>query len=93
MLKSAISTLCLGWLVIAAAMAHQPDAIVLREGATKQLSPHVWAIFGNPNIERTHDLGDVTTRLVSADLEKRYPGWGRMNFIPRTVTQAYDEAK
>jgi glyoxylase-like metal-dependent hydrolase (beta-lactamase superfamily II) len=68
-LKSAISTLCLGWFAITAAMAQQPDNIVLREGATKQLSPHVWAIFGNPNIGIV--VGSRATLVVDTGLGKR----------------------
>ena len=30
--------------------AKQPDNVVLQEGLTRQLSPHVFVIYGNPNI-------------------------------------------
>ncbi len=51
MTRSAILALWLGWLAVpAVAFAQQPDNIVLREGQTRQLTPHVWAIYGNPNI-------------------------------------------
>jgi len=44
MQKPALLALCLG-LFATAALAQQPDNIVLREGATTHLTPHVWAIY------------------------------------------------
>src|SRR5271170_3918916 len=51
----------------AAALAQQPD-IVLHEGA-KQLTPHVWAIYGNPNIAIV--VGSRATLVVDTGLGPR----------------------
>jgi glyoxylase-like metal-dependent hydrolase (beta-lactamase superfamily II) len=67
MVKSAILA-C--WLLLpAAALAQQPDNIVLHEGATKQISPHVWAISGNPNIAII--VGAKATLVVDTGLGPR----------------------
>jgi glyoxylase-like metal-dependent hydrolase (beta-lactamase superfamily II) len=60
--------LCLGLLALpATAIAQQPD-IVLHEAA-KQLTPHVWAIFGNPNIAII--VGSRATLVVDTGLGPR----------------------
>jgi glyoxylase-like metal-dependent hydrolase (beta-lactamase superfamily II) len=70
MTRSATLALWLGWLAVpAAALAQQPDNIVLREGQTKQLSPHVWAIYGNPNIAIV--VGAKATLVVDTGLGPR----------------------
>jgi glyoxylase-like metal-dependent hydrolase (beta-lactamase superfamily II) len=56
-------------LVPATALAQQPDNIVLQEGMTKQLSPHVWAIYGNPNIAIV--VGTKATLVVDTGLGRR----------------------
>jgi ribosomal protein S18 acetylase RimI-like enzyme len=53
----------------AAALAQQPNNVVLREGSTKQLTPHVWAIFGNPNIAII--VGSKATLVVDTGLGPR----------------------
>ncbi len=65
-------------LIIAPIMAHaqqpdhfakQPDNIVLREGMTRQLSPHVSVIYGNPNIAIV--VGTTATLVVDTGLGRR----------------------
>jgi glyoxylase-like metal-dependent hydrolase (beta-lactamase superfamily II) len=70
MTRSATLALWLGWLAVpAAAFAQQPDNIVLREGQTRQLTPHVWAIYGNPNIALV--VGSRATLVVDTGLGPR----------------------
>ena len=64
-----ILALGLGALAATTAVAQQPDNIVLREGATKQLSPHVWAIYGNSNIAVV--VGSKATLVVDTGLGNR----------------------
>jgi glyoxylase-like metal-dependent hydrolase (beta-lactamase superfamily II) len=52
-----------------AALAQQPNNVVLHEGSTKQLTPHVWAIFGNPNIAII--VGSKATLVVDTGLGPR----------------------
>jgi glyoxylase-like metal-dependent hydrolase (beta-lactamase superfamily II) len=47
----------------------QPDNVVLREGLTRQLSPHVFVIYGNPNIAII--TGATATLVVDAGLGRR----------------------
>jgi glyoxylase-like metal-dependent hydrolase (beta-lactamase superfamily II) len=53
----------------AAAMAQQPNNVVLGEGKAHQLTPHVWAIYGNPNIAIV--VGDDATLVVDTGLGPR----------------------
>ena len=70
MTRSATLALWLGWLAVpAAAFAQQPDNIVLREGQTRQLTPHVWAIYGNPNIAIV--VGSKATLVIDTGLGPR----------------------
>jgi len=55
--------------VPAAALAQQPNNVVLHEGSTKQLTPHVWAIYGNPNIAII--VGSKATLVVDTGLGPR----------------------
>ena len=50
-------------------LAQQPNNVVLHEGSTKQLTPHVWAIFGNPNIAII--VGSKATLVVDTGLGPR----------------------
>jgi glyoxylase-like metal-dependent hydrolase (beta-lactamase superfamily II) len=62
--------LWLGLLAVpAAAFAQQPNNVVLQEGSTKQLTPHVWAIYGNPNIAII--VGSKATLVVDTGLGPR----------------------
>jgi glyoxylase-like metal-dependent hydrolase (beta-lactamase superfamily II) len=47
----------------------QPDNVVLREGQTRQLSPHVFIIYGNPNIAVV--VGATATLVVDTGLGRR----------------------
>jgi glyoxylase-like metal-dependent hydrolase (beta-lactamase superfamily II) len=47
----------------------QPDNVVLREGLTRQLSPHVFIIYGNPNIAVV--VGATATLVVDTGLGRR----------------------
>ena len=47
----------------------QPDNVVLREGLTRQLSPHVFIIYGNPNIAIV--VGATATLVVDTGLGRR----------------------
>lgn len=49
--------------------ARQPDNIVLHEGLTRQLSPHVFVIYGNPNIAVV--TGATATLVVDTGLGRR----------------------
>jgi glyoxylase-like metal-dependent hydrolase (beta-lactamase superfamily II) len=49
--------------------AKQPDDVVLREGLTRQLSPHVFVIYGNPNIAIV--AGSKATLVVDTGLGRR----------------------
>ena len=70
MKRPATLALWLGLLAVsAAAFAQQPDNVVLREGSTKQLTPHVWAIYGNPNIAIV--VGSKATLVVDTGLGRR----------------------
>jgi glyoxylase-like metal-dependent hydrolase (beta-lactamase superfamily II) len=70
MRRSAIMALCFGLLgVPVACFAQQPENIVLNETDTRQLSPHVWAIYGNPNIGIV--VGSKGTLVVDTGLGKR----------------------
>jgi glyoxylase-like metal-dependent hydrolase (beta-lactamase superfamily II) len=51
------------------AVTKQPDNVVLREGLTRQLSPHVFAIYGNPNIAIV--VGARATLVVDTGLGRR----------------------
>ena len=53
----------------AAAMAQQPNNAVLSEGAPHQLTPHVWAIYGNPNIAII--VGEKATLVIDTGLGPR----------------------
>jgi glyoxylase-like metal-dependent hydrolase (beta-lactamase superfamily II) len=68
MRRSAVLAMCLGLLAAPTALAQQPDDIVLRESA-KQLSPHVWVIYGNPNIGIV--VGTKGTLVVDTGLGNR----------------------
>ena len=70
MRRSAIIAFCFGLLALpAASLAQQPENIVLSDKDTKQLTPHVWAIFGNPNIGIV--VGSKGTLVVDTGLGKR----------------------
>jgi glyoxylase-like metal-dependent hydrolase (beta-lactamase superfamily II) len=70
MQRSAILAMCFGLLIApAASFAQQPENIVLTEKDTKQLTPHVWAIFGNPNIGIV--VGSKGTLVVDTGLGRR----------------------
>ncbi len=47
----------------------QPDNVVLREGLTRQLSPHVFIIYGNPNIAVV--VGATAALVVDTGLGRR----------------------
>jgi glyoxylase-like metal-dependent hydrolase (beta-lactamase superfamily II) len=49
--------------------AKQPDNVVLHEGLTQQLSPHVFIIYGNPNIAIV--TGATATLVVDTGLGRR----------------------
>jgi glyoxylase-like metal-dependent hydrolase (beta-lactamase superfamily II) len=49
--------------------ARQPDNIVLSEGLTRQLAPHVFVIYGNPNIAIV--TGTTATLVVDTGLGRR----------------------
>ena len=49
--------------------ARQPDDFVLREGVTRPLSPHVFVIYGNPNIAII--VGAKATLVVDTGLGRR----------------------
>jgi glyoxylase-like metal-dependent hydrolase (beta-lactamase superfamily II) len=53
----------------AAALAQQPDNVVLNAQSLKQLTPHVWAIYGNPNIAII--VGAKATLVVDTGLGNR----------------------
>ena len=87
MQRSTTLALCLGLIFVpTTALAQQPDSIVLREGMIKALSPHVWAIFGNPNIAII--AGTKATLVVDT-------GLGRRNgaFIASEVSKVHKGAK
>jgi glyoxylase-like metal-dependent hydrolase (beta-lactamase superfamily II) len=70
MRRSAVIAVCFGLLALpATGFAQQPENIVLNENDTKQLSPHVWALFGNPNIGIV--VGSKGTLVVDTGLGKR----------------------
>jgi glyoxylase-like metal-dependent hydrolase (beta-lactamase superfamily II) len=70
MQRSALLAMCFGLLIApAASLAQQPENIVLNEKDTKQLTPHVWAIFGNPNIGIV--VGSKGTLVVDTGLGRR----------------------
>jgi glyoxylase-like metal-dependent hydrolase (beta-lactamase superfamily II) len=70
MQRSAIIALCLGLLAWpAAGFAQQPENILLDGKDLKQLTPHVWAIYGNPNIGIV--VGSNGTLVVDTGLGKR----------------------
>jgi glyoxylase-like metal-dependent hydrolase (beta-lactamase superfamily II) len=69
MRRSAVVAFCFGLLGLpAAGLAQQPENIVLTE-ETKQLTPHLWAIFGNPNIGIV--VGSKGTLVIDTGLGKR----------------------
>jgi glyoxylase-like metal-dependent hydrolase (beta-lactamase superfamily II) len=69
-MKRSTMGLWLGLITVpATAFAQQPDNIVLRDGMTKQLSPHVFAIYGNPNIAIV--VGAKATLVVDTGLGRR----------------------
>jgi glyoxylase-like metal-dependent hydrolase (beta-lactamase superfamily II) len=49
--------------------ARQPDNVVLSEGLTRQLSPHIFVIYGNPNIAIV--TGTTATLVVDTGLGRR----------------------
>jgi cyclase len=49
--------------------AKQPDDFVLREGTTRPLSPHVFVIYGNPNIAIV--VGARATLVIDTGLGRR----------------------
>jgi glyoxylase-like metal-dependent hydrolase (beta-lactamase superfamily II) len=70
MQRTVTLALWLGLLAVpAAAFAQQPNNVVLHEGSTKQLTPHVWAIYGNPNIAII--VGSKATLVVDTGLGPR----------------------
>jgi glyoxylase-like metal-dependent hydrolase (beta-lactamase superfamily II) len=70
MRHQAILALCFGLLVApGASHAQQPENIVLNANDTKQLTPHVWALFGNPNIGIV--VGSKATLVVDTGLGRR----------------------
>jgi hypothetical protein len=70
MRRPAIMALCFALLAApAAGFAQQPENIVLNEKDTQQLTPHVWAIQGNPNIGIV--VGSKGTLVVDTGLGKR----------------------
>jgi glyoxylase-like metal-dependent hydrolase (beta-lactamase superfamily II) len=72
MQRSVILAMCFGLGLLAtpaASLAQQPENIVLNEKDTKQLTPHVWAIFGNPNIGIV--VGSKATLVVDTGLGRR----------------------
>jgi glyoxylase-like metal-dependent hydrolase (beta-lactamase superfamily II) len=70
MRRLAFLALCFGVLAApAAGLAQQPENIVLNEKDTKQLTPHVWAIMGNPNIGIV--VGSKGTLVVDTGLGRR----------------------
>ena len=70
MQRSAVIAFCFGLLALpAAGLAQQPENIVLNDKDVKQLTPHVWAIFGNPNIGIV--VGSKGTLVVDTGLGKR----------------------
>jgi glyoxylase-like metal-dependent hydrolase (beta-lactamase superfamily II) len=70
MQRSVIFAICFGLLAVpAASLAQQPENIVLNEKDTQQLTPHVWALFGNPNIGIV--VGSKGTLVVDTGLGRR----------------------
>jgi glyoxylase-like metal-dependent hydrolase (beta-lactamase superfamily II) len=70
MRHQAILALCFGLLAAPGlSQAQQPENIVLNAGDTKQLTPHVWALFGNPNIGIV--VGSKATLVVDTGLGRR----------------------
>ena len=70
MQRSAVIAFCFGLLALpAAGFAQQPENIVLNDKDVKQLTPHVWAIYGNPNIGIV--VGSKGTLVVDTGLGKR----------------------
>jgi glyoxylase-like metal-dependent hydrolase (beta-lactamase superfamily II) len=72
MQRSVILAICFGFGLLAApavSLAQQPENIVLNEKDTRQLTPHVWAIFGNPNIGIV--VGSKATLVVDTGLGRR----------------------
>jgi glyoxylase-like metal-dependent hydrolase (beta-lactamase superfamily II) len=70
MRRSAILAMCFGLMAApAASFAQQPENIVLDAKDTRQLTPHVWAIFGNPNIGIV--VGSKGTLVVDTGLGRR----------------------
>jgi glyoxylase-like metal-dependent hydrolase (beta-lactamase superfamily II) len=72
--------------VPAAALAQQPNNIVLSENSAKQLAPHVFAIYGNPNIAII--VGIKGTLVVDTGLGPRNGA-----FIAREVLKVRKSAK
>jgi glyoxylase-like metal-dependent hydrolase (beta-lactamase superfamily II) len=50
-------------------IAEQPEDVVLREGMTRQVSTHVFVIYGNPNIAIV--VGDKATLVVETGMGRR----------------------
>jgi glyoxylase-like metal-dependent hydrolase (beta-lactamase superfamily II) len=70
MQRSAVIAFCFGLLALpAAGFTQQPENIVLNDKDVKQLTPHVWAIYGNPNIGIV--VGSKGTLVVDTGLGKR----------------------
>jgi len=70
MQRSVVFAICFGLLAVpAASLAQQPENTVLNEKDTKQLTPHVWALFGNPNIGIV--VGSKGTLVVDTGLGRR----------------------
>jgi glyoxylase-like metal-dependent hydrolase (beta-lactamase superfamily II) len=70
MRRRAIIALCFGLLAApVAGVAQQPENIVLNEKDTRQLTPRVWAIYGNPNIGIV--VGSQGTLVVDTGLGRR----------------------
>jgi glyoxylase-like metal-dependent hydrolase (beta-lactamase superfamily II) len=68
--------LCLGLIVTPAAVlaqqdkiTEQPEDVLLREGMTRQVSPHVYMIYGNPNIAIV--VGAKATLVVETGMGRR----------------------
>jgi glyoxylase-like metal-dependent hydrolase (beta-lactamase superfamily II) len=75
MRKATMLALWLGLIATPAAFAQQqpiteqPEDVVLREGMTRQVSPHVFVIYGNPNIAIV--VGDKATLVVETGMGRR----------------------
>jgi glyoxylase-like metal-dependent hydrolase (beta-lactamase superfamily II) len=76
MQQATMLALWLGLITAPAALAQQPghpatqpEDVVLREGMTRQLSPHVFVIYGNPNIAIV--VGPKATLVIETGMGRR----------------------